>query len=480
MLWMCLYLPDLPLEIHTRGVEIEGPFAICVKDGGRDYISLCNEHAAEHGVCVGQRLGIAQALCSGLRVKPRDDEAEWGATQNVAIWLSQFSSFISLEGSQTLFLEVGGSVTLFGGVQALTQQIQDGLEALGYTARWAVAPFPRAAALLARAGQCQWLADSTAVKAAVGDVSIDCLELPADIRKGLQGLGLKRVSECFSLPSAGLAKRFGKESVMYFDRLRGYTSEPLRPYLPPLRFASCIELPAATDQTEALLFVAKRLIVELVGYLRGRGAGAQRLLWMLSHEKNTSTRFQIGLVAPSREESHFVELLRTRLERVQLTQAVYALGLIVEEVVPLAASDQSLWGKTQPQEAWALLVERLSSRMGDESLHGLINADDHRPERAWRSAKLGAPPSKDMLLANKQRPLWLLDSPQALSVSNNWPHKNGKLEILSGPERIESGWWDEESVDRDYYIAKNETGERFWIYRERRDARMWFLHGLFS
>ena len=266
--------------------------------------------------------------------------------------------------------------------------------------------------------------------------------------------------------------------------MRGYSPEPLKPYLPPLRFASCIELPAATDQTEALLFVAKRLIIELVGYLRGRGAGAQRLLWILSHEKNTSTRFQIGLVAPSREESHFVELLRTRLERVQLTQIVQALGLVVEEILPLAASDHSLWEKTQPQETWALLIERLSSRMGEEALHGLSNADDHRPEHAWRAAKLGMPLAKESTevstLTRNDRPLWLLDSPQVLSVLNNWPQKNGKLEILSGPERIESGWWDEERVDRDYYVAKNETGERFWIYRERKNTHTWFLHGLFA
>ncbi len=41
------------------------------------------------------------------------------------------------------------------------------------------------------------------------------------------------------------------------------------------------------------------------------------------------------------------------------------------------------------------------------------------------------------------RPVWLLDEPLPLP----------KPEILQGPERIESGWWDGKGVARDYYVA---------------------------
>ena len=29
-----------------------------------------------------------------------------------------------------------------------------------------------------------------------------------------------------------------------------------------------------------------------------------------------------------------------------------------------------------------------------------------------------------------------------------------RLELLAGPERIESGWWDGADVQRDYYVAQ--------------------------
>ena len=52
-------------------------------------------------------------------------------------------------------------------------------------------------------------------------------------------------------------------------------------------------------------------------------------------------------------------------------------------------------------------------------------------------------------------------------------------EILAGPERIESGWWDGFDIARDYFIALNPAGARLWGFRDRRSGE-WFLHGLFS
>jgi hypothetical protein len=40
--------------------------------------------------------------------------------------------------------------------------------------------------------------------------------------------------------------------------------------------------------------------------------------------------------------------------------------------------------------------------------------------------------------------------------------------LRSGPERIESGWWDGGDVVRDYYVVGTRAGVRLWIYRERR------------
>jgi protein ImuB len=64
------------------------------------------------------------------------------------------------------------------------------------------------------------------------------------------------------------------------------------------------------------------------------------------------------------------------------------------------------------------------------------------------------------------------------------PWSAGPLALLAGPERIESGWWDGALVQRDYFIAADDNGRMFWIYRQRLpdlDGRQgWFVHGRFG
>ena len=60
------------------------------------------------------------------------------------------------------------------------------------------------------------------------------------------------------------------------------------------------------------------------------------------------------------------------------------------------------------------------------------------------------------------------------------------LQLLCGPERIESGWWDAALAERDYFIAQAGDGALVWIYRARlpmavsQDGPGWFLQGRFG
>jgi protein ImuB len=80
-----------------------------------------------------------------------------------------------------------------------------------------------------------------------------------------------------------------------------------------------------------------------------------------------------------------------------------------------------------------------------------------------------------------QRPFWLLQQPLALMLRKHRPFYGSPLRLLSGPERIECGWWDGPPTVRDYFVAEGEEAACYWIYRERDgDDIHWFLHGLFA
>ena len=64
--------------------------------------------------------------------------------------------------------------------------------------------------------------------------------------------------------------------------------------------------------------------------------------------------------------------------------------------------------------------------------------------------------------------------------------RNLWLQLLSGPERIEAGWWDSGLAERDYFIAQAADGALVWIYRARlplsagEGRQGWFMQGRFG
>jgi len=73
-----------------------------------------------------------------------------------------------------------------------------------------------------------------------------------------------------------------------------------------------------------------------------------------------------------------------------------------------------------------------------------------------------------------RRPLWLLREPEVLIDAPQ------TLQLLEGPERIETGWWDGREVARDYYVVRDDSGAELWVYRERLPPHAWYLHGVFG
>ena len=84
------------------------------------------------------------------------------------------------------------------------------------------------------------------------------------------------------------------------------------------------------------------------------------------------------------------------------------------------------------------------------------------------------------------RPIWLVEPPQPLADRREQPLLDGTpLQLLSGPERIEAGWWDEGGLaGRDYFIAQAGDASLVWIYRLRMASLApgagWYLHGRFG
>lgn len=481
MLWLSLFLPQLPLEVFTRGQPVDALPALAVYESGgnRQSIHACSPAARARGIRPGMALGAAMSLDASLRIRARDPAAESQALQALALWAGQFTPAVSLDPPAGVLLEIEPSLRLFGGLDPLRNRIALGLERLGHQARLAIAPTPSGARLLARAGHAEPALDRRSLAAALRPLPLRLLDLPDSTYRALRGLGLRRLGELMRLPRAGLSRRFGPELLAGLDRALGRSPDPRLRFEPPARFFSRLLLPAEIANREALLFPIRRLLLELEGFLLGRGSGVQAFVLELGHAGAADTRLEIGLVAPAREPAHLLALVREHLDRHTLAEPVEAIALRADRFENVDAAPDDLFTPAKGAgQSWQGLVERLQARLGAGAVAGLEVCDEHRPERAWRLVEPGARgPSEVRPLP---RPAWLLEPPSPLQCIDGRPHLHGRLILREGPERIESGWWEGAEIARDYFIAENPGHARFWIYREPGRPDRWFLHGVFG
>ncbi len=326
---------------------------------------------------------------------------------------------------------------------------------MGLAADIATAATPRAALWLSRSGH----KDLEAT-----EIALICQGEP---RAFLQSIGIATVGELLRLPREGLARRCGQGLVDDLDRALGAAPEPRAFYAPPARFAAKLELPSQVTHAEGVLFAARRLLVQLEGLLTARQAGIRSFNLILMHEEN-ETAIPVGLASPAREAERLAQLLREKLAATALARPVEAIRLEAENFGPLHGRSAGLFGDPGGEaEGWARLVERLRARLGHEAVSGLATHPDHRPEHAWRRVEPGEWDPREFRQPGP-RPLWLVEPKPVCEKS---------FELLAGPERIESGWWDGDEAGRDYFIAQLDDASLAWLYR---DKEGWFLHGLFA
>ena len=525
MLWIALHLPLLSLESFTATLPHEaGDQPLALMDAHS--ILSVNTPARALGVEPGFKRATALALAPQLTLGLADQVRDAQALIAVAHTALAFTPTVVIQppgdtGStpspddapHTVLLEVQASLRYFGGLPALLQRLRAALAPLGHRLHVVSASTAFGAALLARVHPHLNCADLAATCRALERAPVWLLGPGRAHREALQGMGLRTIADLKRVPRDGLARRFGPAMLSELDRATGARPDPREPLTLPPAFEGRLELFARVDTTQQLVHGAAVLLARLVAWLSAQHAFVRRFTLVMEHERRSRhdapgsgvTAIEIALAEPSRDGAHLLLLLRERLASLQLPAPTLDLRLQAIDIAHRAPPNTELFPtQASEQEGLTRLIERLQARLGCEQVLRLVTLQDHRPERAtaWRLADAQMRPARSRSTAAGAlaadapaaclpavRPVWLLLQPEPLHprdvLGESGPVVDGQpLQLLSGPERIESGWWDAELVERDYYIAQLPDGALVWIFRERVPAAgsnlAWFLQGRFG
>ena len=474
MLWACIHLPQLALDAVLRRMpDPARPLALVSGPAHLRHLHAVNDAASRAGLKPGMRLSAAHALLSDVALVEHDPLADERWHRFLAAWAYRHSSQVSAQWPGAIVLEARASFRLFGPCPRFEARLREELDGLGFSHRIALAPTPRAARVFAGLRDGFAVASAAAMHEALARVPVRHAALPGDAGERLHRMGVRTLGALRALPRDGLRRRFGIELLEHLDRLHGEIDDPLDCYLPPDHFDGRIELGYEVESHQALLFPLRRLIGDLATYLSVRDGGVQRFVLRLEHEEAHSD-VVVGLLAAEREPGMLFELTRNRLEQASIPKPVIAVRLMARELPPFVPAARDLFDARSAQAVpWPQLRERLRARLGDDAVWRIAASADPRPERAWRRVSVDddaacarqAPP-------RPQRPAWLLQRPL--------PLVDPEPRIVSGPERLESGWWDGDDARRDYYVLRTSRGQYAWAFAPPGEQGGWMLQGWFA
>jgi protein ImuB len=350
---------------------------------------------------------------------------------------------------------------------------------------------------------------------------VAALRLPRKIVETLHELGLHRIGQLRALPRESLPSRFGSELLRRLDQAFGDTPELLIPERP----AEPVAVTWVTDEPltdrESLRCVCGNLIDELIGRLKPRREGVRQLFCQVKGTAARPVELLVRLISPSEATKHLLELLGLQIDRADLPEGISFVRLEATHIESLATRQRDLFGweaDTDTHRDVSSLLDRLSNRLGATAVVHAALVPDAQPEmsvdyepcvaagtvaelirvrtavgrtQALASSATNARPFGPYRsqLSACARPLRLFAPPQRIEATNagpegapmhfHWDRREHRVIRSWGPERIETGWWREQSICRDYFRVETHTGQHYWLFHCFNQAA-WFIHGAFD
>ena len=466
---------------------------------------------------------------------PHDPQADLRALEGLALscsWLSPIVGWEVAENPCSLLLEITRVSHLLGGEAVLEARARQYMHELGYVVETAIASTVGMAWGLARFGL---RAEGTEPRGGVAEeqaifeaLPVAALRIPTLTVNLLQQLGVHQVGQLLQLPRTSLRSRFGAEVLQRLDQASGVIDEVIDAFLPPADFSAEQFLEHAVNDCETLQVILSRLLGRLCKEMRDQQRGA--LVWhcLLKGEDASPVELKLQLFHPTSSREHLMPLIQMQLERLfseqggaprQAGWGVQTVEVSVRYVVVMVQRQRQLFDENPrlDKQVLANLVNRLSNRLGAEQVlaprlqketqvehacyfEPMVGQNvSKRPRqgksRAMPMAKRERPWQSTSVAARSplERPLTVFETPLLLGVvvQHGRQERQPPLPTLFvdgarrwrvrrrwGPERMETAWWREGLVRRDYWRVETDGDQWLWVFYDLRRCA-WYLHGEF-
>jgi protein ImuB len=499
---ICVWLPNWPITrlnlINPDCAGPDKPLAIIAVSGSKRRIMAVNRIAQSRGVMAGQRLTDAKAIVPDLVAVAADREADHAALGALSRWAQRFTPSTAANAPGGLWLDITGCARLWRGERRLVEAIIEQLSARGIPCRAAVADTFGAAWAFARRTDRYHILPPEGHRDLLPDLPLGALRLSAETLAGLRRLGLKTIGQAMALPRTQLAGRF-EDLLPRLDQALGDAPEAVAFEHPPSLWFESAAFADFIMTPDDLQRAIDMLAAKLCHRLGEAGQGGQRFEARFFGADNSIQRISIATSLPNRDAKGIGKLLAARLETIDPGFGIEVVTLRAGRIEPMAERQIAMDHRGDGLANIAPLIDKLGNRLGFKNVWRFDVQESHWPERSTARVAPLAEPYKHVWQNGWARPIRLLPRPEPIDVTASipddppvqfrWRRIVRKVRRAEGPERIAPEWWQEPEGKpakkaRDYYRVEDESGARFWVYRDGHytddGGPRWYIHGFLA
>ena len=478
-IWMYIKFPKLSLEAITMNYSKDftnKPLVVIDTHKNKRKIIAYNNLSKDYGIDKTISLSTALAMCPDLIIKERNSSQEKKLLNNLAIIGYQFTADITIE-NHALCLEISKSKRLFRGYSNLLCLIHEKISLHKIFAINGFGINPLIAKILCKNKFQKNLPNLNNVYKELNKIPAIKITDNLNTRKIFSQLGIQSIKDLIDIPISLLSERFDSDLISNLEILLNKKQQILCKFKPSKTFHDEIQYINGLTNKESLIFPMKSLLKSLNEYLIAIHCRCSQIIWEFTTPLNVNITMKIKLSRSKNDWSELLNLSRIKLDNINLPKVVEKVSLYCTDLIEDKKINNAIFNDNKNKSQYkGNLVDSIVAKVGEKALFTLLTKNEHIPEKAGSITKFNMKQFFEQQTTENTRPLWLLKTPNPIKFLNGKLYFKSPITILSGPERINDNWW-ENNQQLDYYIARDEEGTNYWIYKS---GVKWFIHGIFS
>jgi len=474
----------------------EVPFVLAVPQRGRMIITEVSAVAKGKGLSAGMIITDAKVALPEVQVYDDKLGLATKLLNNLAVWCIKYTPIAAVDSTDGLILDVSGCTHLWGSEEAYLKDILSKLKDIGYHVRAAMADTIGTAWAVSRYGRVKAIIKSGEQTEALMTLPPAALRIETNVAECLQKLGFYQIKSFMNMQRSSLRRRFGEQVLLKLDHALGYKEEIIKPVIPVEPYSerlSCLEPIQTASGIEIAL---QKLLEALCTRLQKESKGLRLATFKCYRVDNNVQQIKIRTNHPSHSTTHLFKLFETKIATIEPALGIELFTLEASKIENMQSTQETFWTMNSSLECRevAELLDNLESKFGNNIIHRYLPDEHHLSERSIKLAESLKEKPTTTWKTDKPRPIQLLNNPQPIDVTApipdyppmNFRYKDKLHNVVKADtcERIESEWWIDKGLHRDYYIVEDEEGKRYWLFRlghyNDNNKPSWFIHGFFA